>query len=643
MAYVPAYKLSKTPGQGGGSGTAAPEGINAFLARVRQAQQDADHAADLKIQEQVASGTISIDDQIAYNKKRQDRFLPTTNEYQQLANNIADLQIAKKWQVLSTMDANGQPKTDQIKYLSQWVGELTIGSDLANQISDRMGKLQLQANQDQYARDYESKKSAFSQGQLDRKNVVSYLQGQLQSTNDETLRAIIQQDLDTQQKGLLDDAANFRDATIAQFDRTGDPESEGAFLGLLEDSQVRDIAAGDAASAAARAGQIDTQKRYLAGVTIDKQLNAAYAELLSKPSTASNEKYLSTLRSIQGQTTGDFTYKDPQGNPKTLHLDNLQTMKMNSGAFSGDTLSNGVNKQLSQFITNDYIPDKAQEVITQFNKMSNLKGATYDQLYAQAQKLSDGWNKFKTQDFLAPFATTVNKYDTVDTSGVQGTLLLGLTAALGNNFSSGKETDQGTLQKLEQVQKLFPAMSGIDFQEKVAIPLQQKIGQQNFNKFIQATNQQFNDQINQIDAAKTILGSKLSGNQIDQATYTAQASALDKDRLAIANGLSKFGSTYTGAGGDSYIKSNYTKFLPDKNGRYQNPNVAIPKLSGTANAYSPAPKPVTLGSTARAASNPTGGTRIPGLNQLKLYSASEYTTAPNGVDKLLKPGVPIRW
>lgn len=638
MAYVPAYKLSKYPGSGG-SAQASPEGILAFLSRVRQAQQEADNAEDLRIQEQVASGTISIDDQINYNKTRQARFLPTSKEYQQLSNNIADLNVSKKWQVLSTMDSNGQPKTDQIKYLSQWLGTLTSGSDLANNVSDRIGKLQIQANQDTYAKNYEAKRAGFSLGQLQRKDVLTYLQQQLGSTNDETLRGIIQADIDTQTQELLNDTSNFRDVTLAQLDQMGGEGESGAYLGLLESLHASSAASGDAASVARLAGDIDTQRRYLVGVTIDRQLHVAYTELLTKPGTASNEKYLSTLRAIQGQTAGDFSYVSPNGTHRTLHIDNLQELRMNSGTFSGDTLTAGVNKQLSQFITTDYIPDKAAEITTQFNKMANLKGASYDQLFAQAQKLSDSWNKFKSQDFLVPFASTVNKYDSVDASGVQGTLLLGLTAALGNNFSSGKETDQGTLQKLESVQKLFPAMSGVDFQEKVAIPLQQKIGTQNFNKFIEATNAQFNEQVGQIDAARSILGSKLSANQIDQPTYAAQAASLDRDRLAISNSLSQFGKQYTGAAGDSYLKTNYSKFLPDRFGRYQAPKVNIPKLSGTANTYAPAPKLQTFGTTAQNKSD--GTIRVPDPSYLANYSESELERKNGNI--YLKSGVPVRW
>ena len=410
---------------------------------------------------------------------------------------------------------------------------------------------------------------------------------------------------------------------------------------------------------AARSGDIDTAKRRLIAASIDEQLQGAQLDTISKPGTASNEKYLATLQGLQQKQSGDFSYTGVHGETRTLHMDNLQNINLGSGQFNGAPLGTAVNEKLSKFIQGSYIPDKVAEITNKFSTLQNTAGVNYEKLLSTAQSISQDWNTFKSKQFLQPFALQLS---TADQNQVSSFMAQGLINELDNKFTSNGIDDKGAMAQFTKIQQLFPTATGTDFENK-KLNLEKNIANPNYQNFVNDNSSQLDTEINHVQSAMSTIQSNASGSNPDGTSRAFDHGAYNKlnaDLQTLTTAKSTFHNSY----GSNYLDQNYSKFLPDKTGKIAPPTFTLPKTSGVAGSILPLPKSVapaphtgnfyssnnqgtnqgtqnqttspktTIGSTAI-------GKAIPNGDILKKYQPSETIKQGNGF--YLKPGIDQRW
>jgi len=464
-SYTPPYKLSQKAGKTTSKETAL-EGISAFLSRVEAARRERDQREDLEMQEKVTRGEVSVDEQISYNRTRQKRYTKDSVEYNQMANNIADLETAKKWQVYRDMESTAVDRTSQKAFIESWLSMVEEGSKLSKELGEETGRLNVQIARDNYDKSYQSTKTKFDQGQIKRTNLITFLNSQLSAATDEDLRSKIQGQLDTENTNLQQDADDFRNTTIASFDRTGDIEDEGKFLGLLEDDYSMDLLDGDAASAIQRQGDMDTHKRYLTSLSVQKQLDGAYSEWLGKQNVDANESYLTELQQVSDLNNITVSYEGADGSKKSFITNGLKNYQFNFGDLNNTTLSAGMGDKINKFVTQTYIPDYANKITADFNSQATKVGASYVSLKQVAQNSMQQWSQFASKGFLAPFAEKLNEYG-VGSQGVQKSLLNGLFSSVQTESSGNTIENDRTLSHLKEMRTMFPDVAGSDFQQSI--------------------------------------------------------------------------------------------------------------------------------------------------------------------------------
>ena len=663
--YIPPYKLSiKRTNVQSDQGNSV-EGIQAFLSRVQKARQDADQKEDLALQEKITRGEISIDEQIDSNKRRQERFVPTSKEYQQLNNNIAELQTARKWESFSLMEAQNINNKEQLGYLKNWMSSVAGDSELANKISEKIGMVSVQIAREEYRSEWEAQKTEFEQGRIQRKNLISYLTGKLSSSTDDEMKADIQAQINTQNTALLQDADNLRNNMISSFDAKGDADNEGKLLGFFEDDYQKDLSDGDAASAIARKGDIDSQKKRLVSLTIQNQLDDAFSELLEHQDIAGNQNYLSALQGLAQKTAMDFSYKGINGETKTLHIDDVGEYTQINGKSLRQELGDTVNK----FITQSYIPDYAASLKDEFLKEKSTAGTTYETIKNKATSLLSQWSLFSNQDAVKPFALTINQ----NFNAMQGSMVEGMLTALGNKFSSGDASDVDTVRAFEEIQGMFPTMSGTEF-EQYAIGVKQQIGRANFEKFQGETFGEIDKRISdaqakqaQIKAASTQLNF-LSQNDVNKSSvYLDRSNQLLKADAALAKDIEKLTQEKT-AFSNKYAgdRKLYQSFVPNATtGTYAKPEYALSATTALPSWFPEIQKQtegyigkvakqegVNLGKPPSGATTTAGKLKATSQYQIKIpnatilrtkYKAGEYEFNPKDRTTYLKVGVEKRF
>ncbi len=576
MAYIAPYKLSvKRSSTSSDQGNSA-EGIQAFLNRVQKARQDADQREDLAMQEKVTKGEISLDEQIDYNKRRQERFVPTSKEYQQLNNNIADIQVAKKWEAYNLMDVQSIPHSQQLSFLRSWSSSLDQGSDLANQILQKEGALQVKIARDEYSTELEKQKTEFDQGRSQRSQVISYLKGKLSNVTDENLKMDIQSELDNQKTALKQDADNLRNSIISSYDRTGDLTNEGSLIGLLEDDYKKDLADGDVASASSRKGDIESQKRNVALLSIQHQIDMADSEQLSKLDVSSSQKYIGALKSILQKGSMDFSYKGADGTDQSFRMEDLSTLR----GSDGKTVTQSLNDRIQNFVSKTYIPQYMQSLSDDFNSLAKREGVSFEDLQGKAGNILKQFNDFQNQSDIKPFSGILNQQST----GLQDQLANQLLTNLGNKFSEKQKTDVDAVRGIQQIRQMLPGATGDTF-EQTATTILQNIGGENFSQYQSEFQRQLGEQSNaakeqlsQIAAASQRLNILNSKPETFSADNAAKIKELDASSLKVNNFLTKL-SQESGQFDKQFQKGDSRQFIPDtQTGKNAAPTYKLSKL-----------------------------------------------------------------
>lgn len=664
MAYIAPYKLSVKRSSASDNQGKAVEGIQAFLSRVQKARQEADEKEDLAIQEKVVKGEISVDEQINYNKKRQDRFVPTSKEYQQLQNNIAELETARKWESFNLMGAQNVPLGQQMGFLKNWLSSVDPASALANNISEKIGSVGVQQARNEYRSEWEQRKADFDQGRAQRKSLIDYLRTKMSAVTDEGLKAELLENLNNQETALLQDADNLRNAAISSFDTKMEADNEGKLLGMLENDYQKDLSDGDAASAISRQGDIESQKRKFVSLSIQKQIDDAFSKRLETQDIDANQTYLSALQGIAQKSAMDFSYKGIDGEIKTMRIDDIGNYAQLDGKPLREALTNAINK----FTTETYIPEYAQSLKESFSKLNNTAGMDYERLKNESATLLNQWTTFANQDSVKPFAFDLNR----QFNGMQGTMVSGLLTALGNKFSSGDATDVETVRSFDQIQGMFPTMSGTEF-EQYAIDVKQQIGRANFDKYQTETFGEIDKRESDIRAKREQI--QLAMVQLDSlhtedkgnAEYLDQKNQLGKTSLALSQDLDKlmqnrkdFIDKFSGD------KKLYQQFVPNADtGLYSKPQFDISGVSElpaffpdiqkrTEKSIAKVAKQegVNLNAPIKTAAPATGKIKATAQYQIKIpnstilktkYKAGEYEFNPKDKTTYLKMGVEKRF
>jgi len=592
MAYIPAYKLTSKAKKGSTKSTEV-EGIGAFLSRITRSRADADRKEDLAMQEKIVRGEVSIDEQIEYNESRMKRYAEGSTEWQTLQNNVAELEVGKKWETLGDMASREVNPDKQKGFLVGWQGDTDEGSDLFNQIQDKINRIDIQIEDKAYNAALEESTTLLSRGQKSRDDHISFLYTQLNATTQESLRTKIQSSINTEEETLKTETERAADQVLDDLHGSGIITNEETYLSGLNEDLQQAIREDDILSITLRTEDIKQGEFYLE----DMRSAFSFDEM--------------ELEHIKGDKSDDEKltwYKD------YLAGDNLDRV-IKFGPGTGLVRSTYFQGRMEKFIPT-MIENKEDDLTRQWSKLTSSSGSTLDAIKAEAGAITAEMETFGARTEFGNYTTEIRAMK----QGMTESLIDQQLARI-NLMDRRNELDGvGTLRELDSLKNNYPEVVGNPVFRTRILGLEEGIARDEYNKFYGEVTGDIQKQRDTLALRQSKLNALAVARPDLVDLITQQMNELEAGYKAIGETEAQFNQQF----GASF--KDFQKFLPDiQTGQVTRPEFKLPEFQAGITAEE-------IGKT------PQLGLRIPDVASLQRQNPEDVLEGSFGGSRFLKPG-----
>lgn len=591
MAYTPAYKL--TPKATTATKSTQVEGIGAFISRMGRARNEADRKEDLVMQEKITRGEVSIDEQIAYNEGRMRRFSKNSTEWQTLQNNIADLEVGKKWETLNDMESREINLDKRKGFLVDWRGEVEEGSDLFNQIEDKINRYDIQIEDKAYNAALEESTTLMSRGKKSRNDHIKFLYTQLNSTTTSDLRTKIGLSINSEEETLKIETERNADQILDDLHGSGIVENEQTYLDGLNEDLQQAIDENDVLEVSRRTEDVKQAGFYIT------DMRSAFSfdemELKHVKGTLSDDEKLSW-------------YKD------YLSGDDLDRV-IKFGPGSGLVRNTYFQGQMERFIPK-MIENKEDDLFRQWSKLTSSSGSTLEDLKREAGTIRATMDTFGAR---ADFANYTNEIRDMKTSMDES--LADQQLARLDLMSARSEIDGvGILRELDSLKNNFPDVIGKSLFRNKILLLEEDVAKDEYQKFYGEITGDIQKQRDMLAIRQSKLNILAQSRPDLVDLITQQMNEIEDGYKSIGDAESKFNLQF----GQSF--KDFKQFLPDlQTGQVTRPGFELPE-------FKPAQTIEQVGQTSQL------GIRIPDVASLQRQNPEDIMEGAFGGSRFLKPG-----
>lgn len=431
-SYTPPYKLSQKAGKTTSKETAL-EGISAFLSRVEAARNEADKKEDLAMQERIIKGDVSTDELILWNKTRQKRFAKDSVEWQTLDNNVAELEIQKKWDAFSELQSSAADLNVQKQFLNDWRSDIKGESDLDVKIGLEMDRLNVKLEDKSYSDALQASSANLAKGKKSRQQHISFLYDQLRTVKDETLKERIQSEIDNEEVTLKREVEQAADYELDSLHASGLLEDENAYLAGLEEDKNQAVSENDLMEVKRRTGDIKEAKAWI--YDIEKDTSFKEMKLNNEKNTLSDDERLQWYKDYLGGDSLDemIRYGEGAGQQRKFHYENA----------------------MNKFIP-DMILNKQNELSRRFDKLDFGDNGTLERMKSEMQSINSEMGAFLNRTDFINF--TVDK--TNFKNNLERGIINGMVDKLDEMGTSEQAREAKIFSELSNLEVMYPEMMG---------------------------------------------------------------------------------------------------------------------------------------------------------------------------------------
>ena len=595
MAYTPPYKL-KTKAAASTSASAAVEGIGAFLSRIGKARRESDKLDDLEIQERITKGDINMDELIAYNKKKQSRFSQGTPEWQTLQNNMVDLEIGKKWETYAELESSGATLDSQRRFLDEWKSEVKEDSDLYNQHTDSINRLNIKIEDQSYNIAIEESISLINKGKKTQKEHIKFLSAQLASTTNEKLRIKIKANLNTAEETLVRDTERAADATLDALHGNGLIEDEKSYLTGLEEDLEQATTENDILEIQRRTQDIKEQKAYK--FDMEKSFEYDEVKLNNAKGTISDEEQLTFYKEYLNEENLDevIRYGSGAGLPRRAHYE----------------------KEMASFIPR-MIDNKEDDLRNQFDKTVNSASSSFEDIQDEARAIGLEMDRFAANRDMALYTQDLDNMK----ASLNETLVDRQLGKIDLMESRGDIEGVETLRQLNNLASKYGDVVNKNIFQSRVLNIEKSVGQSEYNDFYGDTFGEIKKRRDEIAVRENQLNTLLASRPDLGGLLTQEFKSVEDAR----KGLSTLETDFNKKFGSNF--KDFKQFLPDlQTGEVTRPDFAVDEFNFN--------NIDDIGGTEQL------GVKIPDIASLQRQNPDDILDESYGGSRYLKPGAQLK-